>query len=298
MKKILDVSQSEYFSLFLGNLIVKKEQGKVIIPTNNIETIIFENNKMSISIPLINSLIEKKVNIIFCDYRHLPIAQIIPFNGYFDNKVFMNQLNWDNHYKAMTWKLIIELKIINSKKLIEYLTPNNLDSISNLNKYYQNVKFMDLSNREGHAAKVYFKSLFGKEFIRDKNNVDDYLNLYLNYGYSVLIAYVSRSLVSKGYDNRISIFHKSFDNNIPLACDLVEPLRCIVDKVAYEMMLKKMQFIKIDFRDFKKELFESFENHIIVNSKRMKIIDYIDYVIKGLLENKDIKVLEIEWISK
>ena len=31
-------------------------------------------------------------------------------------------------------------------------------------KYYNEVQFDDETNREGHAAKVYFNALFGKEF--------------------------------------------------------------------------------------------------------------------------------------
>ncbi|MBN4089566.1 type II CRISPR-associated endonuclease Cas1 [Mycoplasma enhydrae] len=298
MKKVIDVSKSEYLSLFLGNLIVKKEQSKIIIPINDIETIIFENNRMAISIPLINDLIEKKVNIIFCDYKHMPIAQIIPFNGYFDNKVFASQLSWDDKYKAKTWQLIIKLKILNSKNLIENLIPDDISTIENLSNYFEDVKIMDLSNREGHAAKVYFKSIFGKDFIREKENANDYINIYLNYGYSVLMSYVSRSLVSKGFDNRISVFHKSFNNNVPLACDLVEPLRCIVDNLVYKFVLKKNSKIESNFKDYKEELFLYLQQHIVVNNKQMKIIDYIDYLTKGILENRDIKELAIDWSSK
>ena len=42
-KKIIEVSESNYLNLFLGNLYVQKENEKVIIPISNIDTIIFEN---------------------------------------------------------------------------------------------------------------------------------------------------------------------------------------------------------------------------------------------------------------
>ncbi|MBN4083656.1 type II CRISPR-associated endonuclease Cas1 [Mycoplasma sp. CSL10137] len=298
MKKIIDVSQSEYVSLFLNNLIVKNSQGKITIPTNDIETVIFENTRINISMPLINKLIEQGVNIIFCDHRHLPIAQIIPFSGYFDNKVFNTQINWNYEYKGKTWKHIVELKIINSKNLIKSIIPNSFEVVTKLTEYQKDIKLYDLSNREGHAAKVYFNLLFGKDFKRDKNIAKDFINICLNYGYTVMIAYVSRALVSKGFDNRIGIFHKRFDNNIPLACDIVEPIRCYVDKITYEIIKLQKEDNNINFKDFKKRFFEGLQEHIVVNSKRIKVVDYINLLIKGLLEHKNIKELEIDWISK
>lgn len=33
-----------------------------------------------------------------------------------------------------------------------------------------NVKFFDISNREGHASKIYFHNLFGMNFNRENND--------------------------------------------------------------------------------------------------------------------------------
>ncbi|MBN0970845.1 type II CRISPR-associated endonuclease Cas1 [Mycoplasma phocoeninasale] len=298
MKKIIDVSESDYLSLFLGNLIVKKSQGKITIPTNDIETIIFENNRMMISVPLINKLIEEKINVIFCDHKHLPYAHILPINGYFNNKVFLAQIKWDDYYKSITWKHTIELKIINSLNLLKSLKINDSKTLELLEEYANQVKLWDTTNREGLAAKIYFRAIFGKDFIRDKDNNDEWINLFLNYGYTVMLAYVSRSLVSKGFDNRIGIFHKSFNNNFLLASDLMEPLRCFVDRIVYEGLMKRMQFQKFDFSDFKKRLFESLQEHILIKDKAMKVIDYIDYMIKGIIENTNLEDLIIGWDSK
>ena len=49
--------------------------------------------------------------------------------------------------------------------------------------YADELEYFDNTNREGHAAKVYFNSLFGKGFSRD--DVND-INAALNYGYSIL----------------------------------------------------------------------------------------------------------------
>ena len=48
-----------------------------------------------------------------------------------------------------------------------------------------------MTNREAHAAKVYFNSLFGKEFSRDDVNS---INAALNYGYGILLSNFNKEL--------------------------------------------------------------------------------------------------------
>lgn len=112
-------------------------------------------------------MIKNKVSIIICDYDHLPNAQIIPFQGYYSTKILQNQIKWDDEYKGNMWQKIVRFKIANSKK---YLSSINLLSIENelkLDEYEKTVRFFDLSNREGHFAKLYFNILFGKDFIKE-----------------------------------------------------------------------------------------------------------------------------------
>lgn len=286
-KKILEINESEYVSLFLNNLIIKQKEEKIIIPINNISVIIFENERANISIPVINELVDKKVNIIICK-NHLPNSIIIPHNGYYNNKVFQNQIKWDIKYKSLIWQKIIKLKIENSIYNLKTLNLINKSDIQKMNNYLINVEEYDKTNREGHAAKLYFLTLFGNDFIRERN-AEDKINIYLNYGYSVLLSLVARIICSKGLDNRISFFHKSFNNNFPLACDLVEPFRFWVDRIVYKIHCDGFQN---SFQDFKETLFKSFNEHITYKNKKIKFSKYIEIVIDELLnlEESDIEI--------
>ena len=53
--------------------------------------------------------------------------------------------------------------------------------------YLEEMEFNDVSNREGHAAKVYFNAMFGKGFSRTDENP---VNAALNYGYNIILACV------------------------------------------------------------------------------------------------------------
>ncbi|MGX9372650.1 type II CRISPR-associated endonuclease Cas1 [Mycoplasma sp. 3398] len=298
MKKIIDVTESEYLSLFLGNLIIKKEQGKITIPTNDIDSIIFENNKTTISIPLINKFIKEKVNIIICNEKHLPQAQIIPFDNYYNNKVFLSQLTWDENYKAITWKNIIKLKISNQLNLLVNFNLVNDEDYQKFKNYILDVKIGDLSNREAHAAKLYYKNIFGADFKRERNNFDDDINAMLNYGYTILLSFYSRAINGRGFDNRIGVFHKSFNNPYSLACDLMEIARVFVDYVVYQYLIKKANYQEVNWKIFKQMLYEFFDEHINVDNKHIRIRDYIDYSVKKILENCSLEELIIDWNSK
>ena len=71
------------------------------------------------------------------------------------------------------------------------------------------IKSFDITNREGHASKIYWHSLFSVEFNRRD---DSFENLVLNYGYSILRSMITRSIIKKGLDPRISLFHKSLNH--------------------------------------------------------------------------------------
>ncbi|WP_429980901.1 CRISPR-associated endonuclease Cas1, partial [Mycoplasmopsis bovis] len=72
---------------------------------------------------------------------------------------------------------------------------NDID-IQKINNYILNVEDYDKTNREGHAAKLYFQILFGSDFTRERN-AEDKINIYLNYGYSVLLSLIARLICSK-----------------------------------------------------------------------------------------------------
>lgn len=102
-KKVLEISNTNYVHLFLGNLVVKQNGEKTILPINSIDTVIIENTNLILSIALVNSLIQNNINVIICDYKHLPNSQIVPFNGYYNMKIFQEQALWNNEFKNSVW---------------------------------------------------------------------------------------------------------------------------------------------------------------------------------------------------
>jgi len=86
-----------------------------------------------------------------------------------------------------------------------------------LNTYIEQMEFADTTNREGHAAKVYFNALFGMDFSRSS---PEPVNAALNYGYSILLAAFSWEIVSCGYVTQLGLHHENVFNRFNLASDL------------------------------------------------------------------------------
>ncbi len=103
-----------------------------------------------------------------------------------------------------------------------------------LSEYIQEVQWYDETNREGHAAKVYFNALFGMDFSRSQDNN---INAALNYGYSIILSAFNREITSNGYLTQLGLYHNNMFNQFNLGSDLMEPFRILVDRMVCSMQL-------------------------------------------------------------
>ena len=85
----------------------------------------------------------------------------------------------------------------------------------------------DPENIEAQAARRYWPLLLGAGFRRD--TAAPGANALLNYGYAILRAGVARAICAAGLHPAIGLFHRNPQNPMPLADDLMEPFRPLVD---------------------------------------------------------------------
>ena len=213
---------------------------KMTIPIEDIGVVIIENQQVSITIPLMNALIEGNVQVVVCNDRGMPSAMLQSFeSNNLQGENLRNQMNAGEVLKKQLWKQIVEAKIRNQAALLNKVGQEG----DILKQYYRNVKSGDSDNREGIAARVYFSELFGVSFIRDRTLPG--INALLNYGYTILRAATARALVSSGLLPAIGIFHHNRSNAFPLADDIMEPYRPYVDEIVYALSMQgKMELTK------------------------------------------------------
>ena len=223
-------------------LVIRSETLETI-HLSEINIIIIENGMVSITSYLINELINNKIKLIFCDEMHNPAGEVIPYYGSFNtSKKIQNQINWNKNRKIKVWEHIVKYKIHNQAMLLKKL---NINGYNKLLEYEEDVKNGDITNREGHAAKIYFNLLFGEKFIRGSNNS---INAALDYGYSIILSIMNKEIVSKGYITQIGLKHRNEYNPFNLTSDLMEPFRPLIDEIVFNNMKKEYTIMIIAHR--------------------------------------------------
>ena len=268
-------------------LIIRSEDLKMI-HLSEINTIIIENGMASITSYLINELSNKKIKLIICDEKHNPSCEMMPYYGsYNTSKKVINQVNWSQERKDIAWQQIIIYKIHNQAMLLKNL---NIDGYEKLLEYEKQVEVADKTNREGHAAKVYFNLLYGMEFYRSE---PDNTNISLDYGYTILLSLMNREIVSKGYITQIGINHKNEFNQFNLSCDLIEIFRPMVDEIVY----KNREFV-FD-KEYKHKLIDVCNREVYIQNKKQYLSNAIQIFISSVFDflenNKESEILNYEF---
>lgn len=235
--RTVSISQRCKLSYSLNYLIIRGEEEKRI-HLSEISKLILQSTQIFISSSLLSELSKRKIKLIICDEKHNPEAEMVSYYGAHNTSLrIKEQISWNENTLSEVWKILVEFKIYNQSKVLSKYGCD--DAKSMLDSYGENVQLGDLSNREGHAAKVYFNALFGNDFTRSNNSV---INTYLNYGYTILLSMFNREIVSRGYLTQLGIHHKNEFNYFNLSCDIIEPFRPIIDDYAKTGVLDEENF--------------------------------------------------------
>lgn len=280
--RIVEVSTEDNISLYLNNLLIRRGEKKIIINISDIDMLLVDNTRINMSVQLINALVKNNAIIILFDTKHEPSAFVYAVEGnHMSLKVLEKQIQWNNQLKGKLWKEIIKNKISNQYYLTTKTNPDAIDNQYAINML-NSVKEFDVTNREGHFAKIYWHILFGAGFLRDQNSHNDFvINSMLNYGYAILRAMVIKSIIKKGLDPRIAIFHKSFTNFYALASDLMEPFRPIIDMIVFQF--REAPIFTIEIRQM---LVEALTEKIYINGKQEYINNAIDKCVDSVVSER------------
>lgn len=254
-------------------LVVKQDNDEKYIHLSEIDTIIVDSIAVSISSYLLKELSDNKINIIFCDEKHNPFGELSSYYMSHNSSKKINvQIRWEKESKDRLWQSIIKNKIINQSLMLNKIKS---DKYELLLSYVEDVLVADKSNREGHAAKVYFNELFGKDFVR---NDDDQINAALNYGYAILLSTINKEIVSNGYITQIGIHHKNEFNEFNLSCDLMEPFRILIDNFVYYNQERILD------SEYKFDIVNLFNNKFEYEGKQYVLKDILKLYVKNCLE--------------
>lgn len=258
------ISSSAKLDYQLGYLVVRRDD-TVKVHLSEISILIIESTAVSLTAALLSELTKKKIKVIFCDEKRNPSSELISYYGAHDTSAkIRKQIEWTIDQKACIWTEIVGEKI---RKQAEHLSLYNCKEAEMLLQYIQEIEYGDITNREGHAAKVYFNALFGMDFTRTADNC---INAALNYGYGVILSAFNREVVANGYITQIGIFHDNIFNQFNLGCDLMEPFRPLIDIIVKRMNPQKFE------HDEKVKILEVLQQEVVIGGRK----EYVNNAIK------------------
>lgn len=226
--RFLYIKNADKLNTNLDNLIITQDGKESNIPLSDINTILIEDYKTVITSRLMAKIVEFKIQLVVCDNSMLPCAILTPIGKYHrEYKMQKKQLSLNDDRKRKIWANIVREKISNQLVVMSEFSDNKERENILLN-FIKEVEDGDTTNREGLAAKIYFRELFGDDFSR--NDDDTIINASLNYGYTVIRNCFCRAIVGLGLIPSIGVFHKNEFNSFNLADDLMEVYRPLIDR--------------------------------------------------------------------
>lgn len=243
--RILDFSQRPaHLSCPNGLLRIrwKSDENPVDIPLTDISSVILAHPEITLTQAALAGLAEAMIPVLTCDQRYRPVGMMLPLEGHQEQqRRFRAQASLSAPRTKNLWRTIVKSKIAAQAQHLEL----RFRSDFGLRALARRVTSGDTSNIEAQAARRYWSALFQAPEFDDmpfvRANQDDPRNHLLNYGYTVLRASVARGLCASGLHPSFGLHHRGAFNTFPLADDLVEPFRPLVDSAMFEVTLARIQ---------------------------------------------------------
>ena len=245
--RVVIVNEHSKVSYQNKHLLYRSAERTEQIHLSEIELLILETTDIAITTMLLSRLVDENISVIFCDSTRLPKSYLMPYYGRHDSSLtIQKQIAWTKERKNDAFHNILHQKIQSQSDLLRNL--GFIEKADAILVLLDNLEAGDPSNREGHAARILFNTLFGQNFSREQEND---INAALDYGYTLLMSLFAREIVKCGCLTQLGIGHVNQFNPFNLASDLMEPFRPLVDEIVFAH--REEPFPRI-----KRQLFELF----------------------------------------
>ena len=281
-----------YLKIKNEQLVVKSTKEEITIPLEDLNSVCIESLQTVITTYTLKKFIEHDIIVYVCDEKHLPTGVLIGTNNYSRQlKNIKMQIEMSKPLMKRIWQDIIRVKILNQAMCLQEM---DISEYRKLEEMIIGITSGDKNNVEAKAAGLYFKSIFGPDFNR---NLECVQNAALNYGYAIIRGMIARTLVMYGFEPSIGIFHHSQLNNFNLADDLIECFRPIVD--LYD--LTKVNFTENELTpENKKEIYKIINCLVLIDGKKFNIQGAIEYMVKSFSTsmNKNENLIKLPYLIK
>lgn len=251
-----------------NSLLVIDGQQQATVPLHELAVLLLSNPQVSLTQPVLSRICESGGVVITCDARRQPIGMLLPIIAHHAQvSRFVLQAESKPTLRKRLWQQVVRGKIASQASALEHLH----ESSHGLRNLIPQVKSGDPANVEARTARRYWSLLFAKpSFRRDRDAPDQ--NRWLNYGYAVLCAVVARAICAAGLHPSLGIHHHNKYAGFPLADDLMEPLRPIVDIAAAQMLAEEFSFDPFD-HSWKPRVIDALTGTLEMHSEQRSLFD-------------------------
>ena len=280
LKRTLYFSNPYHLSIKNEQLIIssKENNEERQAPIEDLGFVVFEHPQITFSQSVIEKLSENNVAVIFCNSKYLPVSMLFHLDTHqIQNERFRQQLDISEPLRKQLWAQTVKAKILNQAEVLKIVGLPNEDLIF----LAQDVKSGDSGANEAQAARRYWPKLFGEEFKRER--FGNYPNPLLNYGYTLLRAATARALCGSGLLPTIGIQHHNRYNHFPLADDIMEPYRPIIDLVVYNLVQTHDKELELE-KQVKAELLKILTSDVFIDGQKSPLMIALTQTTYSLVE--------------
>ena len=275
----LMITSSAHLCVNESKICVKRGEFENHVPFEDVGVVIIDGTDITMSNSFVAMCGKHGVTVLSCGDNHMPSSITYPINEHYRPlQVIEYQIELPDEQKQELAELLLKQKVNNQASVIQYTTEDE-HALLLLEQYEGEIAGDDFINREGTAAKVFFNSLYGKEYTRFEDNL---INKMQNYGYGVLRSSIARAINSLGLCSYLGVNHKGKTNPLNLVYDLIEPFRPLVDYYIFQNFDPNEVDLKTQIR---KELVNLLNAEVSVNSKTVKVQYAIELLAKSYLRS-------------
>ena len=262
-------------------------------PIEDIAVLVLESLQLSITTAFVSELSDNAVTVIFCNGKHRPTGVLSPIGKPLrQSEIAFLQTGMSEPLQKRLWQKNIRQKIFNQSVVLKKVCP---DKALILEKISEKVLSGDTGNAEATAARLYWKCLFGKDFVRHN---EDSINTALDYGYAILRNVLINNIAAHGLIPNLGIHHHSVLNNFNLADDLIEAYRAFTDQTVLEIMPLEDGTLTKETRE---KLLSPLQKKCSINKQNTTLINAMEETvcsfITAMKENNACKLLLPEFID-
>lgn len=224
---IIDLSEgAARVKVNLGRLVVERDGGEWSAPLEEVAVLSVAHPAVALTQAVLAGLARTGGTYLACDERRQPVGLMLPLQGHhLQAERFRRQAEAPLPTRKRLWQQVVRAKIRGQGAVLARVRGDD----AGLAALAGRVRSGDTANVEAQAARRYWSALFGSGFRRDAD-AGEGVNVLLNFGYGVLRAMTGRAACAAGLHPALGIHHGNRYDPFPLASDLMEPFRPLVDE--------------------------------------------------------------------